>query len=65
VKTVGEGRAVVLRNGQSYEAQWSRPNKTSGTSFTSSGAVLSFDVGQVFIVLVDVKAKKGTVTFGG
>jgi hypothetical protein len=65
VKTVGEGRAVVLRNGQSYEAQWSRPNKTSGTSFTSSGAVLPFDVGQVFIVLVDVKAKKGTVTFGG
>jgi hypothetical protein len=65
VKTVGEGRAVVLRNGQSYEAQWSRPDKTSGTSFTSSGAVLPFDVGQVFIVLVDEKAKKGTVTFGG
>jgi hypothetical protein len=65
VKTVGEGRAVVLRNGQSYEAQWSRPDKTSGTSFTSSGAVLPFDVGQVFIVLVDEKARKGTVTFGG
>ena len=65
VKTVGEGRAVVLRNGQSYEARWSRPVKTSGTSFTSGGAVLPFDVGQVFIVLVDEKARKGTVTFGG
>jgi len=65
VKTVGEGRAVVLRNGQSFEARWARPDKASGTTFSVAGAVLPFDVGQVFVVLVDQKAKKGEVTFGG
>ena len=65
VKTVGEGRAVVLRNGQSFEARWARPDKASGTTFSVAGAVLPFDVGQVFVVLVDQKAKKGEVTFSG
>jgi hypothetical protein len=65
VKTVGEGRAVVLRNGQSFEARWIRPDKASGTAFSVGDSVLPFDVGQVFIVLVDQKAKKGEVTFGG
>lgn len=65
VKTVGEGRAVVLRNGLSFEATWSRPTKDSGTTFSVADVVLPFDVGQVFVVLVDQKAKKGEVTFGG
>lgn len=65
VKTVGEGRAIVLRNGQSFEAVWSRPEKRGGTTFTFSGQQMPFDVGQVFVVLVDQKAKKGTVTVGG
>ncbi|MGA1419098.1 MAG: DUF3048 domain-containing protein [Ilumatobacteraceae bacterium] len=61
VKTVGSGSAIVLRNGNSYEAQWSRPTKESGTTFTSGGAPLPFDVGQVMILLVNSKAKKGSV----
>lgn len=65
VKTVGEGRAIVLRNGQSFEAVWSRPEKRGGTTFTFNGQQLPFDVGQVFVVLVDQKAKKGAVTVGG
>jgi hypothetical protein len=65
VKTVGAGRAIVLRNGQSFEAEWSRPVKEGGTSFTIAGQALPFDIGQVFIVLVDQKAKKGAVVVGG
>jgi len=59
VKTVGSGRAIVLRNGQSYETTWSRPTPESGATFTTAdGARMLFDVGQVFIVLVNKDAKK-------
>jgi hypothetical protein len=61
VKTVGAGNAFVLRNGNTYEAQWSRPTKKSGTTFTVAGAALPFDVGQVMVLLVNAKAKKGSV----
>ena len=64
VKTIGSGRAIVLRNGQSYEAQWNRPTKDAGTAFTIGEVPLPFDVGQVMIVLVDQKAKKGDVKVG-
>ena len=65
VKTVGSGRAIVLRNRQRFEAEWSRASAESGTTFAVDGAVLPFDVGQVFVVLVDAKAKKGAVNVGG
>jgi hypothetical protein len=59
VKTVGTGRAIVLRNGQSYEATWSRPAPERGTTFVgATGAPMPFDVGQVFVVLVNKDAKK-------
>lgn len=59
VKTVGSGRAIVLRNGQAYETTWSRPTAESGTTFaTTDGARMPFDVGQVFVVLVNKDAKK-------
>ena len=64
VKTIGSGRAIVLRNGQSYEAQWSRSAKDEGTKFTIGDIPLPFDVGQVMIVLVDQKAKKDDVKVG-
>lgn len=64
VKTIGSGRAIVLRNGQSYEAQWVRSAKDEGTKFTIGDIALPFDVGQVMIVLVDQKAKKGDVKVG-
>lgn len=62
LKSVGAGRAIVLRNGQSFDGTWSRPKNTSGTTFLFAGAQIPFDVGQVMIVLVDAGAKKSPVT---
>lgn len=51
--TVGTGHAVVLRDGQSFDATWSRPSPTTGTSYTtSSGKPIPFAPGQVWTVLV-------------
>ncbi len=51
-ETVGEGTALVLRDGRAHEARWSRPSTASGTSFTTpDGAPLTFAPGQVWIVL--------------
>ncbi|MFC9590165.1 DUF3048 domain-containing protein [Streptomyces sp. NPDC056944] len=51
-ETVGSGTALVLRDGRAYEARWSRPSATSGTTFTTpDGAPLPFATGQVWIVL--------------
>ena len=61
LKTVGSGRAIVLRNGQSFDGTWSRPTKEAGTIFSFAGSQLAFDVGQVMIVLVDGGAKKSPV----
>ena len=62
LKSVGAGRALVLRNGQSFDGTWSRPTNTSGTTFLFAGAQIPFDVGQVMVVLVDGGAKKSPVT---
>ncbi|MER7951769.1 DUF3048 domain-containing protein [Streptomyces sp. NPDC096079] len=51
-ETVGDGRALVLRDGRAHEARWSRPSAASGTTFTTpAGAPLPFAAGQVWIVL--------------
>ncbi|MFK0215773.1 DUF3048 domain-containing protein [Streptomyces sp. NPDC090298] len=51
-ETVGRGTALVLRDGRAYEARWTRPSATSGTTFTTpDGAPLPFATGQVWIVL--------------
>lgn len=62
LKSVGAGRAIVLRNGQSFESSWSRPTEASGTKFTFNGAPFSFDVGQVMIVFVDGTLKKAPIS---
>ncbi|MFM7828412.1 MAG: DUF3048 domain-containing protein [Actinomycetota bacterium] len=62
LKTVGSGRAIVLRNGQSFDGTWSRPTSEAGTIFSFAGSQFAFDVGQVMIVLVDGGAKKSPVT---
>lgn len=50
-KSVGSGRALVLRDGRSYDARWSRPGATSGTSFTTAaGQPMTFASGQVWVV---------------
>lgn len=52
--TIGRGRAVVLRDGQSWDVQWSRPDATSGTTFTmADGSSMPFKPGQQWIVLLD------------
>jgi hypothetical protein len=54
VRTVGTGKATVLRDGKAYDARWSRPSEKDGTSFTTaSGAPMTFAQGQVWIVLVN------------
>jgi DUF3048 family protein len=54
VRTVGTGKATVLRDGKAYDARWSRPSERDGTTFTTaSGAPMTFATGQVWIVLVN------------
>jgi hypothetical protein len=62
LKTVGSWRAIILRNGQSFDGTWSRPTSEAGTIFSVANSQFAFDVGQVMIVLVDGGAKKSPVT---
>lgn len=53
-KTIGTGKALILRDGMSYQAQWSRQSEDSGTLFTNDlGIPISFKPGQTWIVLYD------------
>jgi len=52
--TVGEGRGYILRDGQVFEANWSRPDGSSGTRWiTQSGKEISFAKGQIWVALTD------------
>ena len=52
-QTVGGGPAVVLRDGQTYQAHWSRADRTAPTTFTtSSGQNLPLASGPTWILLV-------------
>jgi hypothetical protein len=49
--TVGQGHALVLRNGRAYQVHWSRPNKNAGTKFTlPNGQRMRFARGQVWVI---------------
>jgi hypothetical protein len=51
-KSVGSGRAVILRDGRAYTVHWSRPTLASGTTFTlPNGKRMLFAPGQVWVVL--------------
>ncbi|HEV8219002.1 MAG TPA: DUF3048 domain-containing protein [Streptosporangiaceae bacterium] len=51
-KSVGSGRALVLRGGKVFQARWSRPAADDGTTFrTTSGQPMTFARGPVWIVL--------------
>jgi hypothetical protein len=51
-ESTGSGTAVVLRDGQAYDARWSRPDPNGGTTFTTaSGQPMTFSRGPVWIVL--------------
>jgi hypothetical protein len=54
VRTVGKGKATVLRDGKAYDARWSRPSESDGTTYTTaSGQPMAFAPGQVWVVLVN------------
>ncbi|GAA0254561.1 DUF3048 domain-containing protein [Actinomadura nitritigenes] len=54
IQTTGTGRAVVLRDGKSYDAKWSRPSETAGTTYTTAdGKPMTFARGQVWVVLLN------------
>ena len=50
--STGSGRAVVLRDGKAWQAHWSRPHGSDGTTFTTgSGRRMTFARGPVWVVL--------------
>ncbi len=51
--TVGTGTAVILRNGQAWNATWSRPTQTSGTQWTVGGRPFPLAAGQIWILLIN------------
>ncbi|XRQ15913.1 DUF3048 domain-containing protein [Actinomadura welshii] len=54
IRTTGKGRALVLRDGKSYKAEWSRSSEKKGTTFTTAdGEPMTFAKGQVWVVLVN------------
>jgi len=66
-QTVGSGEAIILRNGLLFNAQWSRPDSQSGTTFTDTvGNPVPFHPGHTWIALYskdrDVKLKSTKIT---
>ncbi|MEV4061362.1 DUF3048 domain-containing protein [Nonomuraea dietziae] len=56
VHTVGNGSAIVLREGKAYKARWSRESEEDGTTFTTaSGKPMNFAPGQVWVALASRK----------
>jgi hypothetical protein len=52
-ESIGSGTAIVLRDGRSWNARWSRPLADDGTTFsTASGRPMTFARGPVWIVLI-------------
>jgi hypothetical protein len=50
VETIGSGKAIILRNGQLFNSQWSRPDSQSGTTFTdAAGNPVPFKPGHTWI----------------
>ena len=50
--TVGKGRALIFRDGQVFEGQWSRGKASDVTSYTIDGQPASFAAGQVWVALI-------------
>jgi hypothetical protein len=51
-KSIGSGKAVILRNGRAYTVRWSRPDQGTGTTYTlPDGQRMLFAHGQTWVVL--------------
>lgn len=58
LKTVGTGKAWVLRDGHAWLCTWSRPVATGGTTYTTAdGQQMLFAPGQVWVALANSRAK--------
>lgn len=54
IQTVGEGTALVLRDGQMWTVTWERPSLEEGTRYLlPDGSPMPFKIGQEWIVLLD------------
>jgi Protein of unknown function (DUF3048) N-terminal domain/Protein of unknown function (DUF3048) C-terminal domain len=54
MRTVGQGKAYVFRDGRMHSAAWSRRDPDAGTSFTrADGRPMTFAPGPVWVLLVD------------
>jgi Protein of unknown function (DUF3048) N-terminal domain/Protein of unknown function (DUF3048) C-terminal domain len=51
--TVGTGNALILRNGQEWNATWSRPSLTRGTTWLVGGRPFPLAAGQIWILLIN------------
>jgi hypothetical protein len=52
--TIGAGTGYILRNGFAFAAKWSRPDATSGTTWTlPDGTPIPFAGGQIWVALTD------------
>lgn len=60
IQSVGSGTALVLRDGQRFEVNWSRPLATSGTSYSAAGTPFAFAPGQTWVLYLP---KTYAVTF--
>lgn len=53
-KTIGSGRAYILRDGEMFTTTWNRAFPDSGTTFTlADGTAVNFAPGQVWVALTD------------
>lgn len=52
-ETVGHGKALLMRNGQTWPITWSRPKPEDGTTWKYRGKEIALDPGQVWIALND------------
>lgn len=50
-QTVGSGSALILRDGKSYAAHWTRPSQSAGTAYTLNGRTVALHPGRTWIIL--------------
>ncbi|MDQ1620037.1 MAG: hypothetical protein QOE19_2606 [Actinomycetota bacterium] len=51
-ETVGQGKALIFRDGQVYDGTWSRTSARQPTSYTMAGVPAVFAPGQVWVALI-------------
>jgi hypothetical protein len=55
-QTVGQGQALLLRDGRAWQLRWDRPAAQDGTSFTLDGKAVPLHPGRTWIVLEPERA---------